>query len=82
MTGMPADLLAKALAAKGFMPEDEGELLHRVALARLPHGPGLEVGGYCGKSAVYLGAAARGNGGKGVSGDHHRGAEENQVGWE
>ena len=82
MTGMPADLLAKALAAKGFMPEDEGELLHRVALARLPHGPGLEVGGYCGKSAVYLGAAARATGGTVFSVDHHRGSEENQVGWD
>ena len=41
---MPPDLLAKARAAKGFMPDDEGELLHRVALERLPHGPGLEVG--------------------------------------
>ena len=57
--GMPADLLAHARAAKGFMPEDEGLLLHRVARERLPHGPVLEVGTYCGKSAIYLGAAAR-----------------------
>ena len=60
---MPADLLAHALAAKGFMPEDEGLLLHRVARERLPHGPVLEVGTYCGKSAIYLGAAAREVGG-------------------
>ena len=56
---MPEDLLAHALRAKGFMPEDEGALLYGVALERLPHGPALEVGTYCGKSAVYLGAAAR-----------------------
>jgi predicted O-methyltransferase YrrM len=79
---MPADLLAHALAAKGFMPEDEGDLLHRVARARLPHGLALEVGTYCGKSAIYLGAAAREVGGTVVTVDHHRGSEENQAGWE
>ncbi|WP_193605925.1 class I SAM-dependent methyltransferase [Nocardioides dongkuii] len=79
---MPADLLDHARAAKGFMPEDEGELLHRVALERLPHGPALEVGTYCGKSAIYLGAAAREVGGTVFTVDHHRGSEENQAGWE
>lgn len=79
---MPADLLAKARAAKGFMPDDEGELLHRLAVERLPHGPVLEVGAYCGKSAVYLGAAALAFGGTVFSVDHFRGSEENQVGWE
>lgn len=82
---MPADLLAHALAAKGFMPEDEGLLLHGAALARLPHGPALEVGTYCGKSAIYLGAAAREVGGPQAvvfTVDHHRGSEENQAGWE
>ena len=80
--GMPADLLKHALAAKGFMPPDEGELLHRLARKRLPHGPVLEVGTYCGKSAVYLGAAAREVGGTVFTVDHHRGSEENQEGWE
>jgi predicted O-methyltransferase YrrM len=79
---MPADLLVHALAAKGFMPEDEGLLLHRWARARLPHGPVLEVGTYCGKSAIYLGAAAREVGGTVFTVDHHRGSEENQAGWE
>ena len=79
---MPADLLAHARAAKGFMPEDEGLLLHRWARDRLPHGPALEVGTYCGKSAIYLGAAAREVGGTVVTVDHHRGSEENQAGWE
>ncbi|WP_246050951.1 class I SAM-dependent methyltransferase [Nocardioides guangzhouensis] len=80
--GMPADLLAHARAAKGFMPEDEGLLLHRVARERLPHGPVLEIGTYCGKSAIYLGAAAREVGGTVLTVDHHRGSEENQAGWE
>lgn len=79
---MPPDLLEHARAAKGFMPEDEGLLLHRVARERLPHGPALEVGTYCGKSAIYLGAAAREVGGTVVTVDHHRGSEENQAGWE
>ena len=79
---MPADLLDHARAAKGFMPEEEGLLLHRVARERLPHGPVLEVGTYCGKSAIYLGAAAREAGGVVVTVDHHRGSEENQAGWE
>ncbi len=79
---MPPDLRERALAAKGFMPPDEGDLLHRLARARLPHGPVLEVGTYCGKSAIYLGAAAREVGGTVFTVDHHHGSEENQEGWE
>jgi len=82
VTGMPADLRGKALAAKGFMPEDEGDLLYDVAVRALADGPGLEVGTYCGKSAIYLGAAARAVGSTVFTVDHHRGSEENQVGWE
>ena len=79
---MASDLLEKALAAKGFLPPDEGDLLYRVAVDRLAHGPALEVGTYCGKSAIYLGAAARATGGTVFTVDHHRGSEENQPGWE
>ena len=81
---MPDDLMDHARAARGFMPEDEGLLLHRVARERLAHGPALEVGTYCGKSAIYLGAAAREVGADSVvfTVDHHRGSEENQAGWE
>lgn len=79
---MPADLLQHARATKGFMPYAEGLLLHRWAREQLAHGPVLEVGGYCGKSAIYLGAAARELGGTVFSVDHHRGSEENQAGWE
>ncbi|HWI42539.1 MAG TPA: class I SAM-dependent methyltransferase [Nocardioides sp.] len=83
-TTLPADLLEHARAAKGFMPEDEGDLLYRIARRRLPHGPGLEVGTYCGKSGIYLGGAARETGSDAVvfTVDHHRGSEENQAGWE
>ena len=79
---MPADLLAHARAARGFMPEDEGAFLHATALAHLGDGPALEVGTYCGKSAIYLGAAARATGSVVFTLDHHRGSEENQAGWE
>jgi predicted O-methyltransferase YrrM len=79
---MPPDLLAKARAAKGFMPDDEGALLFSVAAQALGSGPGLEVGTYCGKSAIYLGAAARAVGSTVFTVDHHRGSEENQAGWE
>lgn len=74
--------LDHALNAKGFMPEDEGLLLHRYARQQAPHGPLLEVGTYCGKSAVYLGAAAREEDGTVFTVDHHHGSEENQAGWE
>jgi predicted O-methyltransferase YrrM len=80
--GLPADLLAHARAAKGFMPEDEGAFLHRTALAHLADGPALEIGTYCGKSAIYLGAAARACDSTVFTLDHHRGSEENQAGWE
>jgi len=81
---MPADLLKHARDAKGFMPPDEGLALFRYAVERLPHGPALEIGTYCGKSAVYLGAAARVLAGGSVvfTLDHHHGSEENQAGWE
>ena len=67
---------------KGFMPADEGACLYREALAMAPHGPCLEIGSYCGKSAVYLGAAIRSVGGVLFTVDHHRGSEENQPGWD
>ena len=82
VTEMPAELLAHARAAKGFMPEDEGAFLHATALDHLGLGPALEVGTYCGKSAIYLGAAARAARSVVFTLDHHRGSEENQAGWE
>jgi predicted O-methyltransferase YrrM len=64
------------------MPVDEGMLLYRRAKERLPLGPVLEVGTYCGKSALYFGAAALETNGPVFTVDHHRGSEENQAGWE
>jgi MMP 1-O-methyltransferase len=78
---MDAQLQAAAEAARGFMPPDEGVALHQAGLLAAG-GPLLEVGSYCGKSAVYLGAAARVLGTVLFAVDHHRGSEENQPGWE
>jgi predicted O-methyltransferase YrrM len=77
-----SELLAHARAAIGFMPDDEGLALHEAGLEAGAVGPLLEVGTYCGKSAVYLGAAARERGTVVYTVDHHRGSEENQAGWE
>jgi predicted O-methyltransferase YrrM len=64
------------------MPPDEGLALYLAALDVEVEGPFLEVGSYCGKSGVYIGAAARKRGRVLFGLDHHRGSEENQVGWE
>ena len=79
---MDATLLAAARAAIGFMPDDEGLALYAAALDGATVGPLLEIGTYCGKSAIYLGAAAREAGTVAFTVDHHRGSEENQAGWE
>lgn len=76
------ELRAHAEAARGFMPPDEGLALHDAAVDVAVDGPFLEIGSYCGKSAVYLGAAARQRGTVLFALDHHRGSEENQSGWE
>jgi MMP 1-O-methyltransferase len=79
---MPAELRQAAEAATGFMPPEEGLALYRTAAAYAPRGPVLEIGTYCGKSTIYLAAAARDAGQLVVTVDHHHGSEENQPGWE
>ncbi len=77
---MDADLLRHALSAPGFMPEDEGLALYEAALSAPGDAPLLEIGSYCGRSAVFLGAAARRRGTLLFTVDHHRGSEEQQPG--
>src|SRR5579884_2655068 len=82
---LPAPLMTvaeldAARAARGFMPDAEGLLLHRAGVHTAARGPLLEVGSYCGKSAIYLGTAARAHDSVLFSVDHHRGSEENQPG--
>jgi len=82
---LDATLRTIALATKGFMPPDEGDALHEAALAAGATVPGLpmaEIGSYCGRSTVWLGAAARKCGVALYAVDHHGGSEENQQGWE
>jgi MMP 1-O-methyltransferase len=79
------ELLTHAELAKGFMPRNEGLALFENALmagTATPGGTWLEVGAWCGKSAVYLGAAAEETHSVLYSLDHHHGSEENQAGWE
>ncbi|MFW0788807.1 class I SAM-dependent methyltransferase [Gordonia sp. CPCC 205333] len=78
--------LAAADAAPGFMPTDEAMALYHVAQDYLGRpdsvGIGVEIGTYCGKSTVFLGAAALEADALIVTVDHHRGSEEHQPGWE
>jgi MMP 1-O-methyltransferase len=69
-----------AAAVKGFLDPLEGRRLFELAAAASGRGPCLEIGSYCGKSAVYLGCGCRQNGGVLFSVDHHRGSEEQQPG--
>lgn len=67
------------------MPDDEGEALFLAALragASIENATFVEIGAWCGKSTVYLGAAAVETGAVLFSLDHHHGSEENQAGWE
>lgn len=67
---------------KGFLDEDEGRKLYEFAYEASRLGPCLEIGSYCGKSALYLGTACRENKSILYSIDHHRGSEEHQPGEE
>ncbi|GAA6151651.1 class I SAM-dependent methyltransferase [Pseudoteredinibacter isoporae] len=67
---------------KGFLAQDEGEALYQYAQQSCQLGPVLEVGSYCGKSTVYLGAACKGSRNVVYAVDHHRGSEEHQLGEE
>lgn len=72
-----------ALQAKGFMPEEEGLRLFELAYAASAHGPCVEIGSYCGKSAIFLGEGCRMRGRNRLfSVDHHFGSEEQQPGQE
>ena len=79
---MEASRREYAQNARGFLPPDEGDVLYQAACDLSVEGPLLEVGSYCGKSAVYLGTAAEEQGRILYALDHHRGSEENQAGWE
>ncbi|WP_419921876.1 class I SAM-dependent methyltransferase [Candidatus Poriferisodalis sp.] len=79
---MTPELAALAQKVKGFMPHDEGLALYRAGCEVAASGPLVEIGSYCGKSAVYLGAAAATARSVLFTIDHHRGSAEMQSGWE
>ncbi|BBY66691.1 class I SAM-dependent methyltransferase [Mycolicibacterium helvum] len=66
----------------GFMPADEGRALYDAAMRYLDGGVAVEIGTYCGKSTVMLGAAAAATRSVLYTVDHHHGSEEHQAGWE
>src|SRR5690606_10734014 len=67
---------------KGLLDDEEGRCLYEYALGSAARGPCLEIGSYCGKSTVYLGAACKKMGSVLFALDHHRGSEEHQLGEE
>jgi predicted O-methyltransferase YrrM len=75
-------LFALAERVPGFMPADEGLALYRAARRYFDAGVGVEIGTYCGRSTVLLGAAAHETGSVLYTVDHHHGSEEHQPGWE
>ena len=77
-----ARLFELAERVTGFMPAEEGRALYDAAVRYLGDGVGVEIGTYCGKSTVVLGAAAQQTGGVLYTVDHHHGSEEHQPGWE
>jgi MMP 1-O-methyltransferase len=83
--GRREDLFAVARTTNGFMPDGEGAALFEAASRAGRSFPGaafLEIGAWCGKSTVYLGAAALETDAVLFSLDHHHGSEENQAGWD
>lgn len=67
---------------KGFLHHDEGMALNRYAQTQSKLGSCLEIGSYCGKSTVYLGAGCQESKQTLYAVDHHRGSEEHQLGEE
>ena len=67
---------------KGFLDPLEGQALYDKCLQACEIGPCLEIGSYCGKSTVYLGAACQSRDMTLFAVDHHRGSEEHQLGEE
>ena len=69
-------------SVKGFLDHEEGLALYEKTLTYSKLGPCLEIGSYCGKSALYIGSATKVNKQTLFSIDHHRGSEEQQPGEE
>lgn len=78
---MAEGIAALAARTAGFLAVEEGLKLFELAYELAPKAPCLEIGSYCGKSALYLAAGCRAAAGFGLfSVDHHRGSVEQQPG--
>tara|TARA_Y100000816_G_scaffold175932_1_gene126791 strand:- start:1014 stop:1616 length:603 start_codon:yes stop_codon:yes gene_type:complete len=64
---------------KGFMPQHEGIALTKWSKKFSSIGPIMEIGSYCGKSAIYLSKGAILNDQLVYTIDHHFGSEEHQI---
>lgn len=64
---------------KGFMPKHEGTALTKWSEEFSSIGPIMEIGSYCGKSAMYLSKGAILNDQLVYTIDHHFGSEEHQI---
>lgn len=87
LSARTAHLFELAESTTGFLPADEGFALYQAAVAHLASGTNrvgtaVEIGTYCGKSTLLLGAAAEQSDGVVYTVDHHGGSEEHQPGWE
>ncbi len=67
---------------KGFLALDEMDALYNIGKICAPKGPCVEIGSYCGLSAICLGMGIKEENGILFSIDHHRGSEEHQFGEE
>ena len=65
---------------RGFLTDDEGELLSALACEAGRLGPVLEIGSWCGRSTIWLAQGAKLAGTVVLALDHHRGSEEHQPG--
>ena len=61
-------------SVKGFLDPLEGAALYAAATEMSPQGLCVEIGSYCGKSTIILGAACQKVGGILLAIDHHRGS--------
>ena len=67
---------------KGFLDNIEGIELAKIASKCSALGPCLEIGTYCGKSALIIGEACKKTNNLLFTIDHHTGSEEHQLGQE
>lgn len=70
---------SKISKLKGFMPKHEGTALTKWSEEFSSIGPIMEIGSYCGKSAMYLSKGAILNDQLVYTIDHHFGSEEHQI---